>query len=278
MNDNEIVLPPCRLVQGSLYVPQTTDALNKPLKTKDGNPRVNYFFAVAVPKGAERHWNETSWGRIIVAVAREAFPDGKSELPSFAWKVGDGDSTVPNSEGYKPCDNDGFPGNWIVRFSGGFAPQIVDAANLQPILETDFIKLGDWIEVAGNVAGNGAKSNPNPGVFLNHAAVAFRAYGQRITPKTTVDVSKLGFGKSSLPPGVGTSPPPSGFSQPPAATVSTPPPMAAPAPHTAILNPPVPPVAQGRVMFPKAQGIAYGDYIKSGWTDELLIQEGYMQP
>jgi len=49
-----ITSPVGRIVMGSLYDPSTTDAEGKPLVVKTGpnagQPRVNYFFALAIPK------------------------------------------------------------------------------------------------------------------------------------------------------------------------------------------------------------------------------------
>ena len=56
-----ILTPPGRLVQGSLYKGSTQDAEGNPLIVKTGpnagQSRVDYFFAVAIPKGSETHWN-----------------------------------------------------------------------------------------------------------------------------------------------------------------------------------------------------------------------------
>lgn len=60
------------------------------------------------------------------------------------------------------------------------------------------------------------------------------------------------------------------------------PPQAWAAPVAPAVQPPAPaPVAPtvpvGPVMLPAANGIAYGEYIKAGWTDQQLIDNGYMQ-
>ena len=98
----DILTPAARLVQGSLYKPNTTDAEGKPLVNKSGpnigQPRVEFYFAVAIPKGGEQHWSQTAWGAVILGVGREAFPQAH-QAPTFAWKVKDGDSTVPNRRG-----------------------------------------------------------------------------------------------------------------------------------------------------------------------------------
>ncbi len=125
-NLTQILTPVGRLVQGDCFEPQTTDAEGKPLLIKNGpnagQPRVEYFMAIAVPK-TDAGYNEV-WAAIH-GVARAAFPSlfdaaGNCINPKFAFKVTDGDSQVPNTKGTKPCDREGFPGNWIMNFSGGF--------------------------------------------------------------------------------------------------------------------------------------------------------------
>jgi hypothetical protein len=103
-----ITSPVGRIVMGSLYDPSTTDAEGKPLVVKTGpnagQPRVNYFFALAIPKGAEPHWAHTPWGQQIWNVGNQAFPNA-AQSPAFAWKIEDGDSQIPNKKGRKPVDN-----------------------------------------------------------------------------------------------------------------------------------------------------------------------------
>ena len=122
-----ITSPVGRIVMGSLYDPSTTDAEGKPLVVKTGpnagKPRVNYFFALAIPKGAEPHWAHTPWGQQIWNVGNQAFPNA-AQSPAFTWKIEDGDSQIPNKKGRKPIDNEGWRGHWILKFSGGFAPKV----------------------------------------------------------------------------------------------------------------------------------------------------------
>ena len=57
-NLTQILTPVGRLVQGDCFEPQTTDAEGKPLLIKNGpnagQPRVEYFMAIAVPKNRRR--------------------------------------------------------------------------------------------------------------------------------------------------------------------------------------------------------------------------------
>lgn len=203
-----ITSPVGRIVMGSLYDPSTTDAEGKPLVVKTGpnagQPRVNYFFALAIPKGAETHWAHTPWGQQIWNVGNQAFPNA-AQSPAFAWKIEDGDSQIPNKKGRKPCENEGWKGHWVLKFSGGFAPKVYqqEGAGYVQVMQKDFCKPGYFVEVAGSVDGNGSQSQP--GVYINHSMVCFRAYGPEIS--FGPDVASAGFGAAPLPAGASMTPP-----------------------------------------------------------------------
>lgn len=226
-----ITSPVGRIVMGSLYDPSTTDAEGKPLVVKTGpnagQPRVNYFFALAIPKGTEPHWAHTPWGQQIWNVGNQAFPNA-AQSPAFAWKIEDGDSQIPNKKGRKPCDNEGWRGHWILKFSGGFAPKVYqqEGAGYVQVTQKDFCKPGYFVEVAFSVEGNGSQSQP--GVYLNHSMVCFRAYGQEIT--FGPDVASAGFGAAPLPVGASMTPPPGAIPMPQAPAAAAPAGYAPPAP------------------------------------------------
>lgn len=238
-----ITSPVGRIVMGSLYDPSTTDAEGKPLVVKTGpnagQPRVNYFFALAIPKGAEPHWAHTPWGQQIWAVGNQAFPNA-AQSPAFAWKIEDGDSQIPNKKGRQPCDNEGWRGHWILKFSGGFAPKVYqqEGAGFVQAMQKDFVKPGYFVEVAFSVEGNGSQSQP--GVYLNHSMVCFRAYGQEIV--FGPDVASAGFGQAALPTGASVTPPPSAIPMPQAAPAAAPGIPGAPAGYA---PPPVPGMTPG---------------------------------
>lgn len=274
----QILTPVGRLVQGSLYKGQTQDAEGNRLVIKTGpnagQPRTDYFFALAVAKGGETHWSQTEWGKQIWGVGQRSFPQGQFNAPTFAWKITDGDSQVPNRRGRKPCEREGFPGHWVLSFSSGYAPKIFNRDGTSPIQEPDVVKLGYYVQVAGSCGGNG--SSQQPGVYLNHNMVALAGYGPEIT--VGPDAAAIGFGQAPLPAGASMAPV-GGMTAPPAQVA--PPVQAAPPvqPHTAFLTPPVPPAvpaAPARQMTAKANGATYEAMITAGWTDALLIQHGMM--
>ncbi len=310
MSKQSVLFPPGRMVQGSLYEAQDKDADGNPLTVKSGpnagQQRVQYYIAVAIPKGPEAQWYETEWGKAMVAVGFAAFPQAANS-PTFAWKVTDGDSQIPNSKGRKPCESEGFPGNWVVRFSSGYAPKICNADGTQQITEVGAVKCGYYVQVYATVDGNG--STQRPGLFVNLQAVAMVGYGPEIV--VGPDLAAVGFGKGPLPAGASATPPagafnpgqmpatpsapgaPAGPSVAPAMSAAPAAPMApaaampaAPAaptvavtPNPGILNPPMPPAAPAapvRQMTPKAGGHTYESLIQAGWNDVTLRQEGLM--
>lgn len=315
----ELLTPIGRLVGGSLYKGSDKDAEGKARTIKSGpnagQATVQYFFMLAIQKGAEQHWASTAWGAKIWATGHAAFPQA-AQSPAFAWKVKDGDSQVPNRKGKKPCDLEGAKGHWLLSFASGFPPKIFNADGSQQILEVDAVKPGYFIQVFGSVDGNG--SAQQPGVFLNHSLVAFAAYGPEIN--LGADASAVGFGAgAALPAGASAAPLTQAFNPaPPAAGVPAapmpgvpaipgaapympappmpgsaaapgvpgvpgvppmPPTMVAPAPGF-LAPPPAPPApaAPVRQMTPAAGGVSYEDHIKAGWTDALLVAHGKMLP
>jgi hypothetical protein len=239
MSSSLFTTPVGRIVMGSLYKPNTTDAEGKPLVVKNGanigQPRVQYFFAIAIPKNpGETHFSQTAWGAEIWKVGHTAFPQA-AQSAAFAWKIEDGDSAVPNKKGRKPCDNDGWPSHWILKLSGGFAPTIYrqDGAAFTQMLEPDAVKPGYFVEVRAEVNGNGSQSQP--GVYLNYKMVCFRAYGPEIVFGESA--TEAGFGQSALPAGASMVPAASSVPMPTAAPAAPAPVAAAPAPSPIPVTP-----------------------------------------
>jgi hypothetical protein len=297
-----ILTPVGRLVAGSLYKAQTTDMEGRPLIVKNGpqagQPRSDFFFAIAIPKGGEQHWSQTPWGKTIWETGHAAFPQGQGSQ-SFAWKIIDGDSAIPNSTGKRPCDREGYAGHWVLHWSSGFAPKVYTADGTKQIPEEDAVKLGYFIQVHGSVDGNG--SSQKPGIYLNHSMVALAGYGPEIV--LGPDAAAVGFGKGvALPPGASATPPAGAFNpvqpavapalpvlpaMPAVATVAPALPVLPGVPSPVVVQPhpqflqvptvpAVPAVPVGRTLTAKANGATYEQLVASGWTDELLRANGLM--
>lgn len=298
-----LLSPVGRIVRGSLYDPQTTDMDGRPLVIKSGpnvgQARVDFSFSLAIPKTpGVNHWAYEPWGAKIWEVGHAAYP-AQASLPGFAWKIIDGDDTTPSMKskppGKCPCDNEGYKGHWVIRFSGGFAPKIYQEdgkGGWLQLVQKDQVKPGSYVEVSFTVEGNTGQS---PGVYVNHSMVCFRGYGPEI--QFGPNVADVGFGKAALPAGASPTPLASATPMPalPNAPGAAPAPSYAPPaavmPNTGFINPPgapgavamppVPPVAPVAVtpvrqMTAAAQGIPYEAYLAKGWTDATLVQHGMM--
>ena len=194
--------PPGRMVGGSLYNAKTKDMNDRPLTDKLGNPRVEYYFAIAIPKAGETHWAYTNWGKTIWEEGHAAFPNFASN-PTFSWKISDGDSQIPNRKNKRPCDNEGWPGCWVIHFSNSFAVKIVDRTGHTPLSQPDAILPGYWIQVAANVQSN--KNADYPGVYVNPEIVSLQGYDTQIMLGGQ-DPTTVGFGQSQLPAHVSQNP------------------------------------------------------------------------
>jgi hypothetical protein len=286
------------MVWGSLYEPRTKDFDGNPIVDKDGKPGQRFEFGLAIPKTQAHFANEPGWGQLIWSTAHAAFPGGAQSpamADDFSWKILDGDSTKISTKSkskVRPCDKEGHKGNWVLTLSSSFAPQILDARDLNKIVslvEKDAIVPGYFILVGGSVAGNTGKS---PGVYLNHSAVALRAFGKKIESRGVYDVTKFGKVSAALPAGaslapVGTAalpgaPAPAAAAPAPAAPAPAAPAPAAPmavAPAPALVAvqpsaaPPPPPAAAPAAPTHKGHPIAA--YLAQGWTMEQLRADGF---
>lgn len=293
MSDNKFLLTGVgRIVQGDVFKGQDTDAEGRPLVIKNGlnagQPRLDYFIGVAIPK-TDPGVNELI--QEIRNAAKGSFPalfdaSGNCANPRFAFKYTDGDSNIPNTKGVAPCTREGFPGHYVFNFSSGFVPKAYTTGGAAQIVNPDEIKRGYYVRVYGSVRGNG--SQQQPGVFLNHSMVELVGYGDEITTGP-VGTDVFGGAPVSLPVGASATPttsaPPlaipaasAGIVPAPAASPAapiTPAPVAVvPAPE--FLNPPAPapaPVAEPvPVQTYTMNGVNYSrqQLIDAGWNDTQI--------
>jgi len=304
----QILSPVGRMVQGDVFTGRDKDMEGNPLLTKDGKPRVDYFMAVAFPKGPAF---DEMWAKIY-AVGQAAFP-GDCDKADFSWKYVDGD-TAPEKEGFAGCH--------ILKFSTGIAPKIYEKGGQAELTRPEDLKRGFFVRVYFTVKGNDSKANP--GVYLNQYAVERVAFGEEINSGPSgseifgnAPVGALPAGASETPlagppiggtagaapgPPAGTPPPPGGAPAPssPApgaapAPAGTPPPGVAPAPD--FLNPvgaspgiPPNPAQAGQATPPapaapklsaKALQAAPGEtldgWLAKGWTVDAMKSQGFLE-
>ena len=275
----DILFPAGRMIGGNVdkLFPRT-EANGTPKIGKDGNPEMQCSIGYAIPKGPETHWSHTPWGAEIYKTGSEAHPNLVAS-PAFSWKITDGDSTLPNKKGKRPCDQVGYKGHWVLWFSQGWLPKVVSADGSVQLPEGSIVA-GYFVQVYGSVAGNKLVPNGTPGVYLNPIAVALVGEGDKIA--TDVDTTTIGFGAAPLPQGARpvTAAAPQ-FATPQVyapAVPNQPPPQSNPVmspvgvvPAPDFLKPPAP----VRQMTAAAQA-TYEAYIAAGWTDAQLIQQGLM--
>ena len=281
----DILTPVGRLVSGDPFVANDKDANGNPLLIKSGpnagQPTVNYYVAIAIAK-TDAGYNDL-WAQIH-GEGRKGFPQlfdaaGQCLNPAFSWKITDGDSQVPNSNNNKPCDREGWPGNWILHFSGSFAPKCYTAGGAELIVDPNAIKRGYFIRVSGSVKSNG--NAQKPGVYLNHSMIELVAYGEEIKSGPTGDQVFGGAPVTgALPAGASATPlaPTTTIATPgaPAPAASATPAMAAPA-TVQTQAAPAPAASGPGIAAPAPDILAPKTYLVDGanYTAEQLTASGW---
>ena len=270
---NEKLTPVGRIVQGSLWEPNTKDFHGKDLTDTKGNPRVEYYVGLAIEKTNPDF--DPFW-QFVTAQAQSYWPN-LAQIQGFAWKCMDGDDQ-------KYAERKDFHGNWVLKLTSGFEFKVYDRDGTT-ILTSEAVKRGDYVRAVVSVNTNG--NSAYPGIFLNIRAFQFQGYGAEIvggadfgaafsapagaTPtgmSATPVGGNVGPGGMATPPVSG--PPvsgPLGMATPPVSSPGAPPPPPAPGFHT----------PTGPKMTPKAAGFSYEQMIEKGWTHELLVSEGYVE-
>jgi hypothetical protein len=276
-------LPISRVLKGDFYKARDKDADGVLYTIKEGpnagKPNPQFFYAVGIPKTPNvKHWAQEPWGLLIWNIGNSCFPK-IAEGPTFSWKITDGDSTVPNKKGNAPCDNEGYPGHWVISFNSSLAPRLIDESN-QPMLAPGVAMPGDYVQIFMSCDGN--MSTKNPGVYVNAQYVKFIGHSAKGRIIQGRDPSSIDWGNDARPSDL--------VAMPVAAAPASPAPVAAvpPAPGAAVASPPSvalapspgflapPPPPPAKQLTAKAQGATYEALIAAGWTDATLLQHGMM--
>lgn len=287
--------PVGRIVQGHPLDAQTKDADGNPLVYKSGpnagQPRVDYFFSLAVSK------QNPDLARFVQAIKEKGaadFPGGEHNAPTFSWKMIDGDGV--DNKGKPFSAREGFAGHVVFRFSGGYAPEVYTKGGGTQITAKDGIKCGDFVRVQCSFRGNG--STQRPGVYLNHNMVEVWGYGDEIRhrPDAATVFGGQDAGKAWTPDGmsdaptVGTAPATAPATPVPTPAPAQPAPAPTPAPaHDFVQNAagappppsaPTPPPAKAEpILEPtaKCNGASLDAFRAQGWSDDQLVEHGYAE-
>lgn len=267
-----------RIVQGNPYEKQTIGHDGKPLPEE----KQKYFVGLAFDKTQDAITKfPTIWA--LMQQAAQAHPAASmwasQNWNGFHFKLDDGDA--PQYAG-KP----GFKGCWILKFSNGFPPQILDENQMDVSQNKDAVYRGCYARIIGSTKQNGA-SGSQAGIYLNFNCIQRVAHGERIQSGPDVRSVLGAVPIGALPPGASAIPQsPAGAPSMPAAAA----PVAAPGLPTASAAAAVPglpgvPGAGAPVAAPAPvdkqslmnNGMDYNACIAQGWTDEMLVQHGHMR-
>lgn len=202
----EITFPVGRLVNGHPMVSNTKkDERGNVKMQKDGTtPQINFYSGLAIQKKGETDWRQTEWGQLIQQEALRCFPNGETQSPHFAWKVEDGDSTIPNKKGKIPNQREGWPGHWIVHISNGYPFSCYHWGKYNPyesIQNKDEIKSGDYGIFIVDVVGNNTNGKQQTdGVYINPQCFILYQAGQRIVSANEVNPAEALAGYQPVMP------------------------------------------------------------------------------
>jgi hypothetical protein len=250
--DNMTIVIEGRLVRGHpMKAFAKKDKAGQPKLNKNGQPQMETFVAVAVPKNGTTDFKQTDFGKALEAAALAAWPKGEYRAKAFAWKVVDGDSAEADKKGIAPREREGYPGHWVVSAATQIGVNCYHVGKYKPheqIQAEAAIKTGDYCALAIDFAGN--NSTESPGMYVNPVHFVLTRPGEAIVSEASGPAAEEVFAHL----GGAASPPP-----PPPAAAAPPPPPHNPLPKTYTV-----------------QGVAYtAEQLKGfGWTDEQIATLG----
>lgn len=227
-----VLFPVSRWLTGDMH--ELADKLDQnkkpklyaPDHKKAGQKMQECYFGIGIRKApGQTHWalkpadwDQTNpgvayWGEVIWLTGNAAFPglcnnaQGCITLPTFAWKIEDGDDTTPKGEKQvRNCDKPGHPGHWIVHLKTWKVPELYTQYGDSTIHDRSTVKRGYYIRVAGDVQGNAQTGKP--GVYINHDKVAYVPTENEVELRGNGGVdAKSAFGSGgALPAGVTAAP------------------------------------------------------------------------
>ena len=278
------VLPMGRIVSGHpmLFTQEKDWATKAPKVDKNGQPKMSAFFGCAIPQEGEQHWSQTQWGGLIAQEGASGFPRGESQRPDFAWKIVDGDSTIPNKNGTIPSTQEGYKGHWVMSISTSLSAPKCYKANAQfgtltECVSDKEIKRGDYGRVSISVKANCDAQGfaQSPGVYLNPLGFCMDKEGQEIVGEGIPTVNPTAAFGGTVVQGVAVAQPMAtpAYQAPIAQPMATPAYQAPVVPNTNFMNPPLPtPTPVERKVSYQGQICVVSDLLSGGWTEEMIDQ------
>lgn len=296
--DNSFITPVGRIVGGMLHEMFE--------KTKQDGTKVSEFVVMlAMPVADPETVALVARIKALGAAAFSAKPH-HLQRPDFAWKMIEGDSAIPNTEGKVPNTREGFPGHIILTLTTQYPFQTC-GPNPNDLIDASTVKRGDWVRLAGNIVGNGR--DDKPGIYANLRSAMFIRPGEEIQTASAVTAATAFGGlvpgqatpampgrtvmpglpatASGLPgvPGLPTAVAPAMPAAPPMPTATAPVAPIAPggvpampvAPAMDLVNAVAPPLEPVLTALAVSQGVTVAAALAAGHTLEQLKAAGYIQ-
>lgn len=255
----KMLTPVGRVVSGSVHEGSALNYDGKPRPVKaDGTPDIRWHIGLAIPKA------DPGWAPIKAMIVRAAQagnpcmvgPDGQATGP-FSWKIVDGDSTVANQKGKRPCDHEGYPGHWVLNLNTSFPISCWSAGGA--VIPASAIQKGFYVVASVSAAPNNA-TGPQAGVYVNIQGLKLHAEGPIIQTGPGFE-DLFGATPTTAPP---SAPTVAAYAPPPIASAAPPP------PDTKFVAAAPPSEPQPPVGFRMTGPHSYAAMIGNGWTDETL--------
>ncbi len=163
-----------------------SDKKGNPMFKDDGVTRkTSVFIALAIPKDDPKIDGVL---KKIKEFAHEACGIPLTSRRKISYKIKDGDSQEVNTKDVAFCDNEGWPGHWIIECSSPMPwhPKILDQ-NSQDWVPGEKIFRGDYVRIVLELKHNG--SQDTPGIFVSPKTVQYLDEGKRIAVVNRVDAA-----------------------------------------------------------------------------------------
>lgn len=199
MVQGRIVWAVGNLFQGKV---KTIYGTQTPMTGKDGQPRKEYGFGLAIPKqNCAEVWNA------IQTAARSIYP--QNVPPKFAWKFKDGDTDV--DENGQPYNlREGYAGCIVLSCTTSLPVKFFkwDQQSNQNVQVSEGIQAGDYVNVQLSIKAHGPSGQNgqgNPGMYLNPLAAQLVGHGKPIINAPTGD-QMFGTNAPVVPQGASSTP------------------------------------------------------------------------